>query len=460
MGRHSNMPEEYKGRKKYSFSALTSWEECTWGYYLQRLLKVDSKDNFYNLMGAVVHDDCLDSYKNGKITKQEMFEVFKDGFNTIVSEGYRLDSDDGKNEEQLNSYYNCIKHYLLNYYEVDNIDHEENEAEMWTELKGNVFIGYIDHYFSTTEGIHYIRDYKTSSMYAPAKRFHYGRQLILYTKYLLDKGIKYKDIRIMWDFAKYAKLSFKKPRIFKIDIQNDSMLDQLIENGLVKTRRSTKVDILGYEDKTMYPKRDEIGNKLRASLRAMLKFDGYTEEEIESIVKKTSSTNDLKHVPKQIINKYQITIERADVELEFNKKVFKEMENSLLGIIEEIEDSQKINEDRPEDEHYKVYERDKIERFSSFFCIKLCGVNHSCKYFKEFMGEENMMLMDEHKTGADDLRGGEDFNLDDIDLDDLLDSDDIDLDTEDDLEIPPEAKDIKVEKSQEEIDLDNLLDDL
>lgn len=420
-------PKEYRDKPKYSWSQIGQSVQCSWGYWLGRYLKVENKDNIFSLSGSLAHD-ILDDYKNNKIQQSEMLGLFKEGFNQITSSGYRFDFDEEKNEQMQNKYYNCVLHYFKHYYNEENVSEEEMEYRYWTNIKNRPFSGFVDIKFKQNKKIHIV-DYKTSSMYSKQKQEEARGQLILYGKGLIENGVKIKDIRLFWDFLKYARIEFKVPKIYKIAIQNDEMYDELINLGIIKNKKAKSLSINGYENKDFITERNNIGMRLSATLRKLLKAEFYSPDDIKSIIDKTINSNDLSNIPQHIIDKYEIKMLKAYVEIEFDKAILKEVETELLSSVEMIEENVKMMDSFTEEEKFKVWERAPIQQEESFFCSKLCGVNHKCKYFEEYMAEKEMFINDEYRTNYDDLRGDDgEINLDDMDdLDDI----DLDLDLED-----------------------------
>lgn len=420
-------PEKYRDKPRFSWSQIGQFNQCKWSYYLGRYLKVDDRDNIFSKMGSIVHD-ILDDYRNDKIKEEEMFGIFKTNFNETIASGFRFDFDEERNEKMQSKYYQDIKHYFKHYYNDEGISEEELEYRYWTDIKKRPFSGFVDRKFKQDKK-YFIIDYKTSTMYSESAKQEGRGQLFLYAKGLVDSGIKIKDIRVAWDFLKYAKITYRLPKKYKVTIQNDEMYDELFGYGLVKSKRSKTFTVDNWEDKEFIAERYILGTRMSATLRKMLKNEHYEQEDIDKIVSQTIKSNDFTHIPKNIINKYEIKMLKAYVEVDFNKESIKEVESEIFASIEEIEENVKFMDTLSEDEKYKAWEREDIQENESFFCSKLCGVNHECKYFKQYMDDKELFVDDDYKTDYDDLRGDDEEILidDDIDFDIELD-DEIELD--------------------------------
>lgn len=445
--RKFNVPEKYEGKKRYSWSEFGQFDQCKWSYWLGRFEKEERKDNIYSLCGGIVHD-ILEDLKSGKIEKENIANRFKEEFNDIMVMGYRFDKDEEKNEQMQSKYYYSIKHYLENYTFDENIEDEQLEYQIWTDVEGRPIMGFVDKYYKQN-GSHVIIDYKTSSMYSKSNQEKYQGQLIIYAKELVDKGINPKDIKLYWDFIKYTRITFKTPTTNKVVIESDEMKDALIELGYIKTKRSKYLEIDGFNEEDRLCDRNEIGTKMTASVRKMLKAEYYSDEQIQDIIDKLIKTNNLNAIPQHIINKYEIKMNKAYVEIPFDKDILKETQDMLLEKIIEMESYFKLMEELPKEKQFTVFERPPIDEANEgFYCSKLCDVNHSCKYYKQYIDDKEIFVNDDMKSQADDYRG----SIDNVDLDNEFDLDDL-FDELDNLEND------ETDVEEDDFDLDDLLAD-
>jgi len=430
MGRNkSNIPEQYRGIKRYSFSEIQSDGQCSWQYYLGRIKtpKEENKDNIYSLSGSIAHD-VLEHEKDYEYDGLRMQKQFLNEFNEMASLGYKFSVDESKNEEMLNKYKNNILHYFKYYYKED-IEEEEIEYRIWTYVQDKLISGFVDNKYRDGEYF-VIKDYKTSTMYSKADQEKGRNQLIIYAKDLIDKGIPIGKIKLCWDFIKYCNIEYKLPKKIKIDIMEHEY-DDLITRGIIKTRRSKTREIIEIQNSTTTAERTQVGVKFKSSLRKILTYEELNEDVIESILSNLEKTNSMDNIPKDIVDKYEIKFKKCIVYADFNEEVLKRVEEELYEKICIIE--KKLKSD-----NYDVWERNPVQDSDSFYCSKLCGVNHVCKYYKEYIENKEMFITPEHQTKVNQFRGGNDLN--DISFEELLNIDNdplsnISVDSLDDIDL-------------------------
>jgi len=458
------IPEEYKDLPRYSFSKMQTFDTCKWAYYLNYIKNEENKDNIWSIFGGVAHDilEEIELYNNDT---EKMMADFMKKFDETVLKGYKFSNDDEKNNNMMVKYKTNVLDYFKSY-EPDEIDSEEKEYRIFTFVNGHLISGFVDRKF-TKDAKYYIQDYKTSSMYTKEGKEEAKEQLIIYAKDLIDKGVSPEDIIICWDFIKYAKITMLEPFKDKIEITDDMNKEELIKNGLIKTKRSTSYTIESLRPKEIIAERNDIGMKIRATLKKIFKAEDI---ENEDLLDKLMETNDLNLIPSDIIEKYQIKKEKCIVYEHFDSDVLKQVEDKISDRITNIVSYEDIY-NKSKDE--SVWEREPINDKESFYCSSLCGLNHACKYYKDYLEAQQVFVDEEYKEDADRFRGSEDdfdvnaldnmlkeeenkhYDLDELDLDDLF------ADLEDD---DKENKKSKLEEEfvleDDDLDLDDLFADL
>ena len=159
-------------------------------------------------------------------------------------------------------------------------------------------------YVQTTddEGNYVIIDWKSSSIYLGEKAKNECGQLVLYAMALHQKGIPYDKIRICWNFLKYTNVYCDKPNYIN--------LKWTTAKGEEKSKE--KLDA------------SKLISTLKASVKALLKADGFDKEHIESFISKMEETNSIDMLPDSV--KLKIHIEKCKVE---NKP--RQIERSKIG---------------------------------------------------------------------------------------------------------------------------------
>lgn len=421
--RNDVIPEQYKGIKRYSFSEIESGNNCNHAYYLSRIAKVEDLDNIYGIMGNVAHD-ILEEEKDYDYNGQLMKKEFLKSLSETVSIGFKFSSDESKHESMLLDYKKNVCHYF-DYYKKEEENDVQTEYRVWTWVgEGDdkkLISGFVDKNFIDNEGYHIIKDYKTSSMYTKADLPKKAQQLQIYGKDLIDKGIPIDKIKLCWDFIKYTNITCIVPKKQKIEIQPHEY-DELISKGIIKSKRSKTYEITTLENHTVTSKRTEIGVKFKATLRKILNHAEYDEDIIEKILSDLEETNKLSSIPNDIVEAYKISFDKCIMYAPFDLDVLPIIENEIYNRI-------KVVDDIIENENY---EREPVQDSESYYCSMLCGVNHACKYYRDYMDSKEIFINSEYRSNVNDKRS---TTLEDISVDDLISQDLNSLDDLDSLDI-------------------------
>ena len=82
MANDLSIPEEYKNRKIWSYSRLSSYLGCPHSYYLGYVQKIKGKDNIYSAIGGLVHE-VMEDLQDNKLNKEEAKVKFLSGVKEI-----------------------------------------------------------------------------------------------------------------------------------------------------------------------------------------------------------------------------------------------------------------------------------------------------------------------------------------------------------------------------------------
>ena len=344
------IPEKYKNKRLWSFSKINEYRNCSYGYFLDRIKRVPKHENIYSILGTLAHD-INEAYYTQNISSQQMIDMFDEGIQSIKMGKYRFASDPEKNTKMFDKYYSCVKHFYENFQPVN--AKVIREKEVYTDVNGNVLLGYIDQ-LHKEDGILIITDDKTSSIYDKKKIEKEKAQLINYALAIIQQGFPMDKIKLRWNFIKYANVSFMQ------------------KNGKEKIGK--------YE-------RYEIVKKIQANLRMRLRDMNFSEAEIDEKVNLALETNSLDFMPEGIQKAYKIT--NCYVYIDLNQEVINEFKEEISSVIKEIEEKEAIGEIE--------FERDKIQETDVYWCSVLCGVNNHCKYYKQYLDDINMFRTEENK---------------------------------------------------------------
>ena len=121
----------------WSYTKLSSFEQCPYQFYLQYIEKRNGEGNFYADAGKAMHK-TLELLEKGEVELSDSIMKFDDLW-------LEVDTGDTKKETAENWYWSCID-YLgsLTGFELDNYNVLEVEGKHRFTKDGNEFIGFID----------------------------------------------------------------------------------------------------------------------------------------------------------------------------------------------------------------------------------------------------------------------------------------------------------------------------
>lgn len=335
----------------WSYSKVTSLDNCPWEYYLGRILKKQGSENIYAVCGSIAHDILEDLY-NGKIKYEDMKDRFDKEFIVVEISDFHFYSDPAKDLKAKKKYKECILNFFENHIPVKT--KVINEQEIWIDVCGNIFIGYVDAIHKDEEGCYVITDYKTSSMteYVGKKKEIKAKQLQLYGLGLLQMGVPIDKIKLRWNFLKYVQVNIK-----------------------YKLKSGTE------KEKSMIGERIAWVDKVKTQLKKdIIQF--YECDDIEATIKLNEciTNNNLDTLDKEISKNY--TLSDAYVYADLTEEEVTNLEVFLLERIKQIESKGKKEE---------LW---NIEPFAepSFYCNVLCGHKKHCKYYKEAMEKKEEVV--------------------------------------------------------------------
>lgn len=203
----------------YSYSQLSSVDECPYGWYLQRIEKVPQVSNGFAEQGSLIHD-LLDLWgKKILVTNEELVKEYERRYpNEVVTAWPRMLASKGYTE----------KAFLLGKEYFENFDKFEGYAVISTEerfnidIEGRKVVGIIDMIVEDKKtGELIIVDHKSKSLTAFRKEAdHMYRQQYLYAKYFIEKFGK-PPARLMFNLFKEGGM--KDERKWDWDFYNETI---------------------------------------------------------------------------------------------------------------------------------------------------------------------------------------------------------------------------------------------
>ena len=190
----------------YSYSKLSSFQNCTYGYYLTYIQHIKGEDNVYGILGNVVHD-MYELLTKDEITIEEAKEKFKQEYALCKFLGLTFPTK--MSEEK---YVYDVEHSFD--YFIKPTGRLEQERYFQIEIENKIFRGYIDLIiFDDEKKTIRVIDYKTSSRFSKKDlESHKVFQLILYSMYLEKEYPDYKILNPMFYMLKYVNVTNEKGR--------------------------------------------------------------------------------------------------------------------------------------------------------------------------------------------------------------------------------------------------------
>lgn len=209
--------ESEKSSERFSFSKLSTFEDCPYCFYLQYRLTDEDRDlcgyipegNYYAENGSLVHS-VLERYFNGEIELDDLPGVYIDEYDGVC---YKVrESTMKKTFETCADYFAEVDFDWMKDWEVVGV-----ELKVEIEIRGYKYIGFIDLLLKNKEtGEYWIIDHKSSDY--PFKRdgtvsakskesfASYKKQMYLYC-YAIKKLYGKYPTKISWNHFKAKKFA-------------------------------------------------------------------------------------------------------------------------------------------------------------------------------------------------------------------------------------------------------------
>ena len=255
----------------FSYSKLSSFQNCPYGYYLTYIQHIKGEDNVYGILGNVVHD-MYELLTKDEITIEEAKEKFKQEYELCKFLGLTFPTK--MSEEK---YVYDVEHSFD--YFIKPTGRLEQERYFQIEIENKTFRGYIDLIiFDDKNKTIRVIDYKTSSRFSKKDlESHKVFQLILYSMYLEKEYPEYKILNPMFYMLKYVNVINEKGRtsvkeIYDVDELRYEVTSPLMvevkynddmKEKLIKHIQNVTLDIAFNdedEESDWYPTAEELRN--------------------------------------------------------------------------------------------------------------------------------------------------------------------------------------------------------
>lgn len=194
----------------YSYSQLSQVAECPYGFYLQRIDKLDQKGNAFASQGTLIHD-LLDQWAKGLIKREDLTKEYIRRYPLEVVEAWPKVLF-ARNPKYAEKAYQLGVTYFDNFDEFAGYRIIDTERRFKTDIEGRPFVGIIDMILEDENtGELIVCDHKSKSLDAFKKTEDamYIQQL-LYSKHIYECSGQWPD-RLMFNLFKENGLKMERP---------------------------------------------------------------------------------------------------------------------------------------------------------------------------------------------------------------------------------------------------------
>ena len=199
----------------WSYTRLNSFYICKRAWYLNYVLKVDNKENFFSQYGILAHK-TLEKYNKGELELFELSEYFNENYFNFITE----QAPPNKYVDLNSSYYEKGIAFFNNFQgeEGETIGAEDSfEFFIKAHGKPRKIIGYIDRISKDKNGI-VVTDYKSKGKFKNNKEMEeYCRQLYIYSIAIKEKYGEYPYKMVINQFKenKYICIDFNYKKLLE-----------------------------------------------------------------------------------------------------------------------------------------------------------------------------------------------------------------------------------------------------
>lgn len=349
-----------KIKNKYGVSRIYSWSRVNtfmtshYEYYLKYVkhVKEDRTDCGYAPLGSIAHD-TLDAFYEGKISYEDMYEQFLDGWLTAIDiADLKLDRNDEEHDASIKAKYKeDLQHFFKNHVKYS---HKLLvEKPVITNVNSNIFVGYADAIYKDDDGDYYIIDFKTSSAsgFTGKSLEKKSTQLVLYSMALIQAGIDIERVHPCFNMLKYVNV------------------ETTLKNGKTKQRMI---------------ERFKIGESLMSNARTWLKSFGYNEGEIDDYLKLMLDANSIEVLPEEVQEKYKF--EDCHIYVPLTQELIDKTVSEITTTIQDIEAREK---DYAETNSDKCFwdDEESVKKESYYFSTLMSYSANLHKPYAEFLNK-------------------------------------------------------------------------
>lgn len=174
----------------YSFSKISSWWTCPWGFKLRYIDHEKGEGNAFSSYGTLIHS-IMERYAAGEIDLIDLVDVLKWEFDSEVKEEF----PPNKYVNLRDTYYKQAVDFLSTFSGYSDCKILGVEEKFNIPIDDWIFTGVIDLVYEDADGRLIIKDYKSKASFKnKSEKKKYARQLYLYSLYVKEKYGRYPDL--------------------------------------------------------------------------------------------------------------------------------------------------------------------------------------------------------------------------------------------------------------------------
>lgn len=342
------------GKKVYSFSKLSSIENCPYGAYLNYVLhQKNKKQSVWGILGGKFHDK-LEEITLGEATPDELKPLVAQELENLDIIGIDFPKDSKGGDSIRRNWITDMEHFS-NHFEPLKGTYDTEKLLILKIDEDHYLQGYADLIRHNEDGTCSILDWKSSSLYDTKGFEHAAHQLRIYGLAMQQEGIRVRDLS--WIFMKYVEVEFMGKA--RANSKKESLRRKIIE-------------------------RRKIGQEMSELVESDLYSLGYEEMDVDSYLYEMQKNNSLDGLPAEVRNKYKFRTYIKTIPFEGDEDGISATLDYIADMIRNFEERNEKDEEAWEHRNFTITTKFGKVREDTFYCNALCDFGETCKYIKAF----------------------------------------------------------------------------
>lgn len=337
-----------KGYAVYSYSKLSTIDDCPYSAKLTYIEKNRGIHNIYDICGNRLHD-TLEAIVNGEATEADLKPSLQAELDEMDMVGIDFPRDRNGGTAIRDKWISNMDCFCRDFRKPKGVF--KTEQLLILKLSEERYLqGYADLIRYLPDGSVQVLDWKSSSLYSAKDLKPHGRQLTAYSIALEQAGYTVRNP--VWIFLKYVEVTW-------------------MGRARANSRTDTKI--------TKVCDRCKLGIVIRTAARDKMRAAGYDSDFTEKCLNELRESNDINVLPENVRKMFRV----VPHVLEYN--LTDEVREECIDYINRTADKFEKMQASGEWPHKKVSD-DKGH--ADFFCTNLCGHRKVCPYLRDFLDQK------------------------------------------------------------------------